>query len=96
MTAVSVAFMNVHPHFYHVWQVEPCHPLGCSSQALILSILALGAMPKQQQQQQQQLAKPYLSFLVPVKNEFVTNISPAFHLKWCMPFYIHTVFAELS
>ncbi len=24
---------------------------------------------------------PYLSFLVPVKNEFVTTISPAVHLK---------------
>ncbi len=24
---------------------------------------------------------PYLSFLVPVKNEFVTTISPALHLK---------------
>ncbi len=34
-------------------QVKPCHQLGWSSQALILSILALGAMPKQQQQQQQ-------------------------------------------
>ncbi len=31
-------------HYYRVRQVEPCH------QALSLSNLALGAMPKQQQQ----------------------------------------------
>ncbi len=44
----NVAFTNVQPHFYRVRQVEPCHRLGWSSQALILSILALGAMAKQQ------------------------------------------------
>ncbi len=49
----NVAFMNVQPHYYRVRQVAPCHHLGRSSQALILSTLALGAMPKQQQQQQQ-------------------------------------------
>ncbi len=47
----NVAFTNVQPQYYRVRQVEPCHYLGWSSQALILSILALGAMPKQQQQQ---------------------------------------------
>ncbi len=41
-------------HLYRVRQVEPSHQLGLSSQALILSILALGGMPKQQQQQQHQ------------------------------------------
>ncbi len=50
----NVAFTNVQPHNYHVRQVEPCQHLGWSSQALILSILALGAMPQQQQHQQQQ------------------------------------------
>ncbi len=30
---------------------------------------------------QKQTQLPYLSFLVPVKNEFVTTISPAVHLK---------------
>ncbi len=30
----------------------------------------------------------FFSFLVPVKNEFVTNISPAVHLKLCMRFCI--------
>ncbi len=53
----NVAFTNVQPHYYRVRQVEPCHQVGWSSQALILSILALGAMPKQQQQQQQQRDK---------------------------------------
>ncbi len=24
----NVAFMHVQPHFYRVWQVEPCHRLG--------------------------------------------------------------------
>ncbi len=46
----NVAFTNVQPHYYRVRQVEPCHHLGLSSQALIMSILALGGMPKQQQQ----------------------------------------------
>ncbi len=50
----NVAFTNVQPHYYCVRQVEPCQHLGWSSQALILSILAIGAMPKQLQQQQQQ------------------------------------------
>ncbi len=50
----DVAFTNAQLHYYRVRQVEPCHHLGWSSQALILSSLALGAMPKQQQQQQQQ------------------------------------------
>ncbi len=45
----NVAFTNVQPHYYRVRQVEPCHHSGWSNQALILSILALGAMPKQQQ-----------------------------------------------
>ncbi len=48
----NVAFTNVQHHSYRVRQMEPCHQLEWSSQALILSILALGAMPKQQQQQQ--------------------------------------------
>ncbi len=48
----NVKFTNVQPHYYRVLQVEPCHQLGWSSQALILSTLALGAMPKQQQQRQ--------------------------------------------
>ncbi len=39
--------MHVQPHFYRLRQVEPCHQLGWSNQALTLSILALGAMPKQ-------------------------------------------------
>ncbi len=47
----NVAFTNVQPHYYRVRQVEPCHQLGWTSQALILSISALGAMPNQQQQQ---------------------------------------------
>ncbi len=47
----NIAFTNVQPHYYRVRQLEPCHHLGWSSQALILSILALGAMPKQQQRQ---------------------------------------------
>ncbi len=46
----SVAFMHVQPHYHHMRQVEPCYQLGWSSQALILNILALGAMPQQQQQ----------------------------------------------
>ncbi len=46
----NVAFTNVQPHYYRVRLVEPRHHLGWSSQALILSILALGA-PSQQQQQ---------------------------------------------
>ncbi len=50
----NVALTNVQPHYYRVRQVELCHHLGWSSQALILSTLALGAMPKQQQQKQQQ------------------------------------------
>ncbi len=37
------------PHFNRVRQVEPCHQLELSSQALFLSIYALGAMPIQQQ-----------------------------------------------
>ncbi len=45
----NIALTQVQPHFYRERQVEPCHQLGRSSQALILSILALGAMPKQQQ-----------------------------------------------
>ncbi len=49
----NVTFTNVQPHHYLARQVEPCHHLGWSSQTQILSILALGAMPKQQQQQQQ-------------------------------------------
>ncbi len=53
LRAHTVAFTNVQPHFYRVRQVEPCNLLGWSCQALILSILALGAMPKQQKQQQQ-------------------------------------------
>ncbi len=44
--------INVQPHYYRVRQVEPCHHLGWSSQALTLSVLALGAMLKQQLQQQ--------------------------------------------
>ncbi len=44
----NVAFTNVEPNYDRARQVEPCHRLGWSSQALILSILALGAMPKQQ------------------------------------------------
>ncbi len=52
----NVAFTNVQPLYFCVRQVEPCHNLGWSSQALILGILALGAMPKQQQQQQQRQA----------------------------------------
>ncbi len=59
----NVAFKNVQPYYYRVWQVEPCHPLGWSSQALILSILA---MPKQQQQQQQR--PPYKSLCFEVFN----------------------------
>ncbi len=51
----NVAFTNVQPHNYRVRQVEPCRHVGWSSQALILSILALGAIPKQQQQQIHQL-----------------------------------------
>ncbi len=47
----NFAFTNVQPHYFRVLQVEPCHHLGWSSQAQILSILALDAMPKQQQQQ---------------------------------------------
>ncbi len=47
----NVAFTNVQLHYYRVRSVEPCHHLGRISQALILSILALGAMRKQQQQQ---------------------------------------------
>ncbi len=39
----NVAFTNVQPFYYHVWQVKLCYQLGWSSQALILSILALGA-----------------------------------------------------
>ncbi len=50
MTAVSG--VRIKTLLLRVWQVEPCHNLGWSSQALIVSILALGAMPKQQQQQQ--------------------------------------------
>ncbi len=46
----NVAVTNVQPHYYRVRQVEPYHHLGWSSQALFLSLLALGAMPKQQQQ----------------------------------------------
>ncbi len=42
----------------------------------------------------------YLSFLVPIKNEFVTTISPAVHLKLCMRFCIESAkwarCAELS
>ncbi len=48
----NVDLMPVQPHYYRVRQVEPCHQLWRSSQARILSILALGAMPKQQQKQQ--------------------------------------------
>ncbi len=44
----NVDLMSVQPHYYRVRQVEPCNHLGWSSQALILSILGLGAMPKQQ------------------------------------------------
>ncbi len=46
----NVDITPVQPHFYRAWQVEPCHQLlGWSSQALIFSIEALGALPKQQQ-----------------------------------------------
>ncbi len=58
----NVAFTKVQPHYYRVRQVEPCHQLGWSSQALILSILALGAMPKQQQQQR--MSQPNASGLL--------------------------------
>ncbi len=44
----NVAFTCMQPHNYR--EVGSCHQLGWSSQELILSILALGAMPKQQQQ----------------------------------------------
>ncbi len=64
----NVAFMNVQPHYYRVRQVEPCHHLGWSSQALILSILALGAMPKHQQQQQQQRQLSTKGFAIKVAN----------------------------
>ncbi len=47
----NVAFTNVQPYYYRVRQVEPCRHLGLSSQALILSILAHCAIPKQQQKQ---------------------------------------------
>ncbi len=47
----NVDLMRVQYHYYRVRQVEPCHQLGWSSQALILSIVALGAMPKQQHQE---------------------------------------------
>ncbi len=56
----NVAFTHVQPHYYRVRSVEPCHHLGWFSQALILSILALGAMPKQQQQQQHRQPLPGL------------------------------------
>ncbi len=44
--------MHVQPHYYRVRQVEPCRQKGWSSQALFLSILVLGTMPKQQQPHQ--------------------------------------------
>ncbi len=47
----NVTFTNLQPHYYRVRQVEPCRHLGWSGQAIILSIWALGAMPKQQQLQ---------------------------------------------
>ncbi len=57
----NVAFTNVQPHYYRVRQVD----VGWRSQALILSILALGAMPKQQQKQQQQTQPPIYNFAPP-------------------------------
>ncbi len=41
----NVAFTHVQPLYYHVRQEEPRHKLGGSRQALILSTLAIGAMP---------------------------------------------------
>ncbi len=43
----NVAFTHVQPQYYRVRQMEPCHQLEWSSQALILNDWALGAMPKQ-------------------------------------------------
>ncbi len=42
----NVDITHMQPHYYGVRQVEPCHQLGWSSQALFLSISTLGAMPK--------------------------------------------------
>ncbi len=58
----NVAFTHVQPHYYRVRRVEPCHPLGWSSQAHILSMYAYGAIPKKKQQQQQQPLFPLLLF----------------------------------
>ncbi len=35
----NIAFTQVQPHDYRVWQVEPCHQLGWGSQALFLRML---------------------------------------------------------
>ncbi len=74
---ISVAFTNMQPHFYRVRQVEPCHQLGWSSQALTLSILALSTMPKQQQQQQQPQQPGFEPWILGLISKRSTTVPPA-------------------
>ncbi len=63
--------------------MEPCQHLGWSSQALILSILALGAMPKQQQQQQQRELRSSIqqAFTWSRRWDFLLNAGKSHHLS---------------
>ncbi len=47
----NVDFTHVQPHYYRVRQVEHRHQLGLSTRSLKMSMLTLGAAPKQQQPQ---------------------------------------------
>ncbi len=91
----NIDLMRVQLHHYCVRQVEPCHLLGWSSQAIFLSNLVLGAMPKQQQQRVKLCLYPYdpidVLSIAPPPRCFVAN--PLYSSTIAYPLYSSHAYA---